>query len=148
MEEPFGFLQNLGVIIVEPCFLFACQQARVDQILAVGHHGDMLEPEERLVSKTVLGLDLLDHDYVFDADTVGVFYVVSRLIGDDVARGEGDLGILRAGSNTYGAFVNVEIGANTVAGAVPIVKAVFLHHALVIDKAYVRLVVIQLTQRC
>lgn len=106
-EEPRSFLEYLGVVVIDPSFLLFGQQACVDQILAVWDHGDVLESKERLVSKGVLGVDLLDDDDVLNPNTIAVLHIVPGLIGNDIPRGKGDLCVLRSRTNADRALVDV-----------------------------------------
>lgn len=53
------------MVVVEEALLSRRQQRCIDQLPAKGHHSDVLEPEEGLVSKLVVRLDLFDHDDVW-----------------------------------------------------------------------------------
>lgn len=71
-------------------------------------------------------LYFLYHDHVLDAHAELAVFVVARLVGEDVARSERYFGVLSAGADADGAFVDIEIGTDTVAGAMAVVKSVFL----------------------
>ena len=81
----------------------------------------MLKAQIRLVSKAMFGLDLLDHDDVLDADSEGAIFIVAWLVGDDVAGCEGDFRVLDASADSDGPFVDVEVRAYAVAGAMAVV---------------------------
>lgn len=113
------------MIPINPPPLLPTQQPHINQLPTHGHHGHMLEPQVGLIAKPMLRLHLLGHDDVLDADAKVAVLVVPRLVGQDVARLQGDLAVLDARADADGALVDVEVGAHAVAGAVPVVEALF-----------------------
>lgn len=83
------------------------QQTVINQFAAVGYHRNVLETKVRLVAEFVLRFDLLNHDDILDADTKAAIFVVSRLVGDHVAGGKGNFGILDSSADADGPFVYV-----------------------------------------
>ena len=113
------------MITINPLPLLPTQQPHVNQLPTHGHHGHMLEPEIRLIAKPMLRLHLLGHDDVLDADAKVAVLVVSRLVGEHIARLQGHLAVLDARADADGAFVDVEVRAHAVARAVPVVEPLF-----------------------
>lgn len=124
LKEPLRLLHNLLMIPIQPLPLLPTQQRHINQLPTHGHHSHVLEAQIRLIAEPMLRLDLLGHDDVLDADAKVAVLVVSRLVGQDVAGREGDLGVLDAGADADGALVDVEVGAHAVARAMPVVEAV------------------------
>lgn len=87
-EVALSLLQDLRVVVIDPCFLLFSQKTCVDEILAVWHHGNMLKSKEGLIAKGVLGLNFLDHDDVLNPDAIAVFHIISWFIGYDVSWGK------------------------------------------------------------
>ena len=110
------------MIPINPPPLLRTQQRHIDQLPTHGHHGHMLEAQPRLVAEPMRRLHLAGHDDVLDADAKGAVLVVARLVGQDVAGREGDLAVLDAGADPDGALVDVEVGADAVAGPVAVVE--------------------------
>jgi hypothetical protein len=67
----------------------------------------MLESQIWLVTKLVLGLDFFDEHHILNSDAELAIFVVARLVGENVACCEGNLGELNAGANTNWTLVNV-----------------------------------------
>lgn len=124
-----GSLELLGsqlVRSVNPVLLLLREQSRLNHLVAVGDHRDVLKPVERSAAEVVLRLDLLDNDDILDTDAKVAVLIIARLVRKDVAELEGELGVRRTGTNAHRALVDVEEGANTVTGAVAEVKASIL----------------------
>ena len=111
------------MVLINPLLLLLGQQRRIDEFLAVRHHGDMLEAEIRLVAEPMCRLRFFRDDHVLDADAEAAVFVVARLVGQDVAGRERDFGKRDARADADGAFVHVEIGADAVACAVAVIQA-------------------------
>lgn len=110
------------MIPINPLPLLATQQPHINQLPTHGHHGHMLEPQIRLVAKPMLRLHLPRHDDVLDADAKVAVLVVPGLVGQHVARLQGDLAVLDAGADADGALVDVEVRAHAVARTVAVVE--------------------------
>lgn len=68
------------MVAVNPLLLFARQEVDVNQVPAVGDHGDILEPKEGLVAKDILRFPPLDHNYVLNANPEAVFHIIARFV--------------------------------------------------------------------
>ncbi len=67
----------------------------------------MLKAEIWLVTELVLGLGLLYHNDVLDADAKTSIFVVAGFVGYDVSRCERDFGVLDSGSDSNGSLMDV-----------------------------------------
>lgn len=119
-------LPDLRVGLVQPVLLFLCQQANVNKVPAVGHHGDVLKAQIRLVAELVLGLHFAHDGQVLNADAVVAILVVARLDGQHVAGSQRDIDVRLPSADTDGPLVDVQERSNSVAGSVTVVKAIFL----------------------
>ena len=121
-KKPLNLLPNLPVIPINPLPLLPTQQTHINQLPTQRHHGHMLEPQIRFIPKPMLRLHLAHHDDVLDPDAKVAVFVVPGLIRQDVTGREGHLAVLNAGADANGALVDIEIGPDAVAGAVPVIE--------------------------
>ena len=123
LEKRLRLLHNLFMVTVDPLPLLLRQQLRINKLLAIRYHGDMFEAEIRLTTELVRRRDFFRNDHVLDADAEIAILVVARLVGKHVPGRERDFGKRDAGPDADGAFVHVQVRADAVAGAVPVVEA-------------------------
>lgn len=109
LKVPLRLAPDVGTVVIEPGFLSLCQKTRVDELAAVWYHGDVFKSEVGLVTKLVFGLNLLDHDDIFNTNTKGAVFVVARFIRDNISRGQGDLRELYPSTNSNRALVDVQV---------------------------------------
>ena len=122
LEKPFRLLLHLFVIRINPLPLLPAQQPHINQLPTHGHHSHMLEPQIRLVAKMMPRLHLPAHDDVFDPDAKVAVLVVPGLVRQHVAGRQRHLAVLDPRADADGALVDVEVGADAVAGPVPVVE--------------------------
>ena len=122
LKESLGLLHHLLVILIHPLPLLTAQQLHINQLPTHGHHSHVLESQIRLVAKTMRRLRFASHDDVLDADAEIAVLVVTRFVREDVAGREGHLAVLDARADADGSLVHVEVGADAVAGPVPVVE--------------------------
>lgn len=97
------------MVLVQPGLLRLCEKLRVDQLAAVRNHGNSFKTKERLVTKRVLCLDLLDNYNVLDTDAKFVVFVVARLVGNNISCAQRNLSVRNSRTDTDRALVNVEV---------------------------------------
>ena len=122
-EKPLRLLPYLFVIHINPLPLLPAQQPHINQLPTHGHHSHMLEPQIGLVTKPMPRLHLLPHDDVFDPDAKVAVFIVPGLIRQHVPGRQRHLAVLHPCADADGTLVDIEVGADAVAGAMPVVEA-------------------------
>ena len=111
------------MILINPPPLLPAQQPHINQLPTHGHHSHMLEPQPRLIAKPMPRLHLPPHNHILNPNAKVAVFIVPRLIRQHVPRRQRDLAILDPRADANGALVDIEIGADAVAGAMSIIKA-------------------------
>jgi hypothetical protein len=118
------------VILVEPSPLDVRQHIHIQEFPTKGYHGDVLESQIGLVSEGIVCVHLFDRDKILQPNSEFAVLVITGFYRYNVPSGQRNFRVLDAGTNANRAFVDVEKGANTVAGAVAIIQALSLVHRL------------------
>ena len=85
----------------------------------------MLEAQIRLIAKPMPRLHRPAHDDVFNPNAKVAVFIVPRLIREYIPSREGNLTVLKPRADADGAFVDIEVGADTMACSVPVVEPFF-----------------------
>lgn len=122
LEKPLRLLPHLFVIRINPLPLLPTQQIYINQLPTHRHHSHMLEPQIRLIAKPMPRLHLPAHDDVFNPNAKVAVLIVPRLVRQHVPRRQRNLAVLHARAHADGTLVDIEVGADAVAGPVPVVE--------------------------